>query len=86
MIVCLCHVVPDSKIRELADEGVRTVKAVERACGAGSDCGTCRAQVACVLREARAEREAAAGAGTTSGAPAESTGGKLIVLRPSRAA
>ena len=57
MIVCLCRVVSDQKIRECAHAGARTVKAIERACGAGSDCGTCRLQVAAVLREERDERK-----------------------------
>ena len=45
MIVCVCRAVCDRKLRTLVDQGVDTVEKIERACGAGGDCGTCRGEV-----------------------------------------
>ena len=41
MIVCQCHVVNDAAIRDAVDAGARTLSAVCRTTGAGSDCGGC---------------------------------------------
>jgi bacterioferritin-associated ferredoxin len=46
MIICLCHGVSDKKLDEVIEDGADTLKAVERACGAGGDCGSCRFQIA----------------------------------------
>jgi bacterioferritin-associated ferredoxin len=46
MIVCSCFAVCSREIEELVDEGIDTVAAVGAACGAGSDCGACRTQLA----------------------------------------
>ncbi len=45
MIVCLCRNVTERKLRELVCDGARTVQSVERRCGAGGDCGSCREQI-----------------------------------------
>jgi len=42
MIVCVCHGVRCNKIRSVIADGAETVDAVGRACGAGTDCGSCR--------------------------------------------
>lgn len=42
MIVCVCKGVACSKIRALLRDGVDSVEAVGEACGAGTDCGSCR--------------------------------------------
>jgi bacterioferritin-associated ferredoxin len=59
MIVCLCKNVCERRIRELARAGAETVGAVGRACGAGTDCGACRDQIAELCAEAREERRQA---------------------------
>jgi bacterioferritin-associated ferredoxin len=46
MIVCLCHGVSDKKLDQIIEDGADSLKAVERACGAGGDCGSCRFQIA----------------------------------------
>ena len=50
MIVCSCYGVSDRTIRKLIEEGADTAQEIERACGAGSDCGSCKRQV-CELVE-----------------------------------
>jgi bacterioferritin-associated ferredoxin len=51
MYVCICRAVTLSRIEALAASGVTTLDAIERACGAGGDCGTCREDIAHVLAE-----------------------------------
>jgi bacterioferritin-associated ferredoxin len=41
MIVCLCLGVSDSTVRTLVAAGADSAEAVARACGAGTDCGSC---------------------------------------------
>jgi bacterioferritin-associated ferredoxin len=59
MIVCLCKGVPESAIQGHIEEGIGSVDAIGRACGAGTDCGACRGAIeeliheACVTRHAR---------------------------------
>ena len=45
MFVCLCHVTTDKEVRRLIDDGVDTVEQIGDACGAGTGCGACRAQI-----------------------------------------
>jgi bacterioferritin-associated ferredoxin len=52
MIVCQCKGISDRVIRSAVAAGADTVPAVERACGAGTDCGGCRLAVAAVVRDA----------------------------------
>ena len=56
MYVCICRAVTLSRLEALAASGATTLDAVERACGAGGDCGTCREDIADVLAEACASR------------------------------
>jgi bacterioferritin-associated ferredoxin len=51
MIVCLCRGVSDRTVRLLVEEGVDTPQAIERACGAGGDCGSCQRQVRQIIDE-----------------------------------
>jgi bacterioferritin-associated ferredoxin len=53
MIVCSCLGVSSSEIEELVEDGVDTVAAVGGACGAGTDCGACRTQVAEIIAVTR---------------------------------
>ena len=51
MIVCLCRGVCEKKLEQVIVDGADSLKAVERACGAGGDCGSCRFQIAKKLAE-----------------------------------
>lgn len=42
MIVCVCKGIGCSKIRSLLADGVDSLEALGEACGAGTDCGSCR--------------------------------------------
>jgi bacterioferritin-associated ferredoxin len=56
MIVCLCKGVSCGAVRRSIEDGARDLSAVGRACGAGSDCGVCHAEIDAMLREADADR------------------------------
>jgi bacterioferritin-associated ferredoxin len=51
MIVCLCRGVSDRTVKNAIDEGAESVAAVGRACGAGTDCGSCQRQIAGLITE-----------------------------------
>lgn len=61
MIVCVCHGVGCGAVRAAIRAGATTVDAVGEACGAGTDCGSCREEIASLLEE-----------GAESGQPAPS--------------
>jgi bacterioferritin-associated ferredoxin len=46
LIVCLCKGLCEKKLGKVIDEGASTVREVGRRCGAGTDCGSCRRQIA----------------------------------------
>ncbi len=52
MYVCLCRGVTDRTIRRLVQDGARSCAAVARRCGAGTACGSCREDVAALVRAA----------------------------------
>lgn len=45
MIVCVCHGVCERRLEALVVAGADTPDKVERQCGAGGDCGTCRPDI-----------------------------------------
>jgi bacterioferritin-associated ferredoxin len=45
MILCLCRGVTDREVAEAVERGASTVSEVRRACGAGTECGTCLADI-----------------------------------------
>jgi bacterioferritin-associated ferredoxin len=49
MFVCMCRAVTLSRVRSVVEDGAASLDAIEAACGAGGDCGTCRAELADVL-------------------------------------
>jgi bacterioferritin-associated ferredoxin len=49
MIVCQCHAVSDRKVRQCVRNGARTLRDVERSCGAGGGCGGCKRAVVEVM-------------------------------------
>jgi len=63
MFVCICRGITTARLERVIAGGAETCAAVEAACGAGGDCGTCRGEIRELLRarrlEARADAEAA---------------------------
>jgi assimilatory nitrate reductase catalytic subunit len=59
-IVCVCHGIGANRIREAASAGAASVDAIGKATLAGTNCGSCRPEIARMLETAFAEtREAA---------------------------
>jgi len=58
MIVCMCRAVTLRTVRAAIESGADSLEAVERRCGAGGDCGSCREEIADVLRAACADAAA----------------------------
>ncbi len=56
MILCLCRGVSDHIVERLIVEGAETVADVERACGAGGDCGACGELLHALVERARGEQ------------------------------
>lgn len=59
MIVCLCANVSERKLDATIAGGATTLKEVERRCGAGAGCGTCRPMIRERLKLHRAAARAA---------------------------
>ncbi|WP_420438243.1 (2Fe-2S)-binding protein [Candidatus Poriferisodalis sp.] len=53
MIVCQCLATNEATIRHLAAQGVDSVGDIGRACGAGTDCGSCLMTIRAVLDQSR---------------------------------
>ena len=51
MFVCICRAVTLRHVAAVVESGATSVDAVEAACGAGGDCGTCRREIAGIIRE-----------------------------------
>jgi len=51
MIVCLCQGINCSTVRQVIAEGASSVIEIDRACGAGGDCGACHAQLESLVDE-----------------------------------
>jgi bacterioferritin-associated ferredoxin len=49
VIVCHCNAVSDREVRAAVLEGACDVDDVTRFCGAGGDCGSCRASIEALL-------------------------------------
>ena len=50
-VVCVCYGIGTNQILAQAEQGAATVAEVGRACGAGTNCGSCRPAIARLLRE-----------------------------------
>jgi bacterioferritin-associated ferredoxin len=59
MIVCLCKGVSCSAVRRAVDQGASDLASVGRACGAGTDCGSCHAQIEDIVYEELSSRSGA---------------------------
>lgn len=53
MILCLCRGVSDHTVHAVISAGARSVEAIERACGAGGDCGACGEALECLVERVR---------------------------------
>jgi len=53
MILCLCRGVSEREVAEVVAQGAASVAEVRRACGAGTDCGSCVADIRAQLDAAR---------------------------------
>jgi bacterioferritin-associated ferredoxin len=53
MILCLCRGVSDHTVEHVIAGGADSVAAVERACGAGGDCGACGELLEALVERAR---------------------------------
>jgi bacterioferritin-associated ferredoxin len=53
MILCLCRGVSEHEVAAVAERGATTVAEVRRQCGAGTECGTCVADIKAILAETR---------------------------------
>jgi bacterioferritin-associated ferredoxin len=51
MILCLCAGKSEHEIRALVAEGATSVRAIQRACGAGADCRACCPMLAALVAE-----------------------------------
>lgn len=45
MILCLCRGVSEREVADAVARGATTVAEVRRQCGAGTDCGSCVAEI-----------------------------------------
>jgi bacterioferritin-associated ferredoxin len=53
MVVCICAGISERKLRAVIADGAGTLREIERRCGAGAGCGSCRAAVRQCLRDSR---------------------------------
>ena len=53
MFVCMCRAVTLRTIETVVESGATCVSAVTQKCGAGGDCGSCRADIAAIIRDAK---------------------------------
>ena len=49
MIVCLCMGSSESEIKECISQGASSIEMIEEACGAGSCCQSCHAEILSLL-------------------------------------
>ncbi len=49
MYVCSCFGVTEAQIKDHAESGRRTPRAIAGACGAGTDCGSCVRRIQALL-------------------------------------
>jgi bacterioferritin-associated ferredoxin len=54
MILCVCRGVSDREVAAVVEGGAATIAEVRRRCGAGTDCGSCLADIKALLADARA--------------------------------
>lgn len=67
MYLCLCRAVSESDVQEALEAGHASLEGVQRCCGAGGDCGSCRERLKEFIRS-RAPGKSDEGAPEGSGA------------------
>ena len=55
MYVCVCNAVTDSDIRDVVDNGVRTIRQLRQKTGCTSSCGCCKEMAVEILQQAIAD-------------------------------
>jgi bacterioferritin-associated ferredoxin len=55
VILCLCRAVSDQTVAAVIAAGADSLDQVERACGAGADCGVCAELLQALVERARAK-------------------------------
>jgi bacterioferritin-associated ferredoxin len=58
MYVCLCVGVTSQAVNDAVAAGASTTKKVDKACGAGSECGRCRRTIQAIIKAAERANEA----------------------------
>jgi bacterioferritin-associated ferredoxin len=58
VLVCICKGVSERKLQDVIAAGAESVESVGRACGAGTDCGTCQGSIEELITEHRLTRAA----------------------------
>ena len=51
MYLCICRAVTTKTVRQVITEGASNLDEIERCCGAGGDCGSCREDLCELLVE-----------------------------------
>lgn len=51
MVLCVCRGLRCSDVKKVIREGAETLDAVGAACGAGTDCGSCRCAIEDLIEE-----------------------------------
>jgi len=55
MVVCICTGVSESDLKNLVNEGSKTLSEIQSRCGAGDDCGSCIIKLRRLLEPAKSE-------------------------------
>ena len=53
MYLCLCFGVTDEKVKALIEQGVLSLREVQKICQAGTDCGSCVCEIKELLLQKR---------------------------------
>lgn len=56
MYICLCYGVSDKKIEKVVQQGAQSVQDVQKACNAGTKCGSCICDVKEILGRMKGEQ------------------------------
>ena len=60
MYICSCFGITEAQVRQHAESGRCTPRAIAGACGAGTDCGSCVRRIQALLGRTAADRTPAA--------------------------
>ena len=57
MYICLCNAVTERDIRSCVEDGVRSLKDLQRELGVGTCCGRCKPAAKEILQESRSQAQ-----------------------------